>query len=166
MQRYIDIKEIRKCRKMTQEQVGILAGMSKSQVSRMENGELGSPETYERVLSALGYRIVVQLEDVRKDSELNRDRILSLLKVYYLYNKDKYGIERIGLFGSFARDEAKADSDVDIIISLAKPNLLAYSIISRQLQTIFGRSVDLISSKALLKDSFRANLEKEVIYVS
>ncbi len=166
MQRYIDIKEIRKCRKMTQEQVGILAGMSKSQVSRMENGELGSPETYERVLSALGYRIVVQLEDVRKDSELNRDRILSLLKVYYLYNKDKYGIERIGLFGSFARDEAKADSDVDIIISLAKPNLLAYSIISRQLEIIFGRSVDLISSKALLKDSFRANLEKEVIYVS
>ena len=41
---------------MTQEQVGILAGMSKSQVSRMENGKLGSPATFSRVLDALGYR--------------------------------------------------------------------------------------------------------------
>ena len=40
----IDLKEVRKSRGMTQEQVGILAGMSKSQVCRMENGTLGSPE--------------------------------------------------------------------------------------------------------------------------
>ena len=66
---------------MTQEQVGILAGMSKSQISRMEKGELGSLETYERVLSALGYRIVVQLEDVRKGDDLSRDRVVSMLEV-------------------------------------------------------------------------------------
>lgn len=47
---------------MTQEQVGILAGMSKSQVSRMEKGELGSPETYDRVISLL--------QDARKEIQL------------------------------------------------------------------------------------------------
>ena len=151
---------------MTQEQVGILAGMSKSQISRMEKGELGSLETYERVLSALGYRIVVLLEDVRKDDDLNRDQVVSMLEVYYLCNKEKFGIERLGLFGSFARNEAGEDSDVDIVISLEKPNLFTYSIISRQLETIFGRKVDLVSEKSNLKETFRSNLEKEVIYVS
>lgn len=160
----IDIKTARKNRKMTQEQVGILAGMSKSQVSRMEKGTLGSPETYERVLSAMGYRMVITLVDIRASKTLDRDYILSLLKVYYLYNKDKYGIERIGLFGSFARNEASPDSDVDILISLKQPNLFTYAIISQQLETVLGRHVDLIPEKSILKDSFRKRVEKEVIY--
>lgn len=160
----IDIKAARKKRKMTQEQVGILAGMSKSQVSRMEKGTLGSPETYERVLSAMGYRIVITLEDVRASKSLDRDYILSLLKVYYIYNKEKYGIERIGLFGSFARNEACTDSDVDILISLKQPNLFSYAIISQQLETVLGRHVDLISEKSILKDSFKNRIQKEVIY--
>ena len=159
-----DVKAARKARGMTQEQVGILAGMSKSQVSRMEKGTLGSPETFQRVLSAMGYRMVVSLEDVRTSKCQDRSFILSLLKVYYSYIKEKYGIERIGLFGSFARNEAKPDSDVDILISLKQPNLFTYGMIAQQLETVFGRHVDLISEKAILKDSFRARVEKEVIY--
>ena len=162
----IDIKAARKARGMTQEQVGILAGMSKSQVSRMENGSLGSPETYERVLSAMGYRIVVSLEDVRTSVNVDRDYVLSLLQVYYSCNKDKFGIESIGLFGSFARNEAGEDSDIDILIGLKQPNLFTYALIQGQLGTVFGRKVDLVSSKSKLKESFRKQIEKEVIYVS
>ena len=150
---------------MTQEQVGILAGMSKSQISRMENGKLGSPATYARVLDALGYKAVVHYEDVRGSGGLGKEQILSMLKVYYLCNKSELGIERMGLFGSFARNEAGPGSDIDIIITLTKPDLFLYSTITRQLETVFGRHVDLISSKSRLPESFRNHLEKEVIYV-
>lgn len=162
----IDIKSIRKARGMTQEQVGILAGMSKSQVSRMEKGTLGSPETYERVLSAMGYRIVISLEDIRRSKIMDRDYILSLLKVYYLCNKERFGIDSLGLFGSFVRNEGREDSDIDILISLKRSNLFTYALIAQQLETVFGRHVDLISSKAKLKDDFRNHVEKEVVYVS
>ena len=162
----LDIRALRKSRKMTQEQVGILAGMSKSQVSRMENGLLGSPETYERFLSALGYRMVVTLEDTGISRTLNRKQILAQLKVYYLCNKDKYGIEQLGLFGSFARDEGRQESDIDLLISLKRPNLFTYAQIAQQLETVFGRHIDLISAKAKHKEEFRINIEKEVIYVS
>jgi len=150
---------------MTQEQVGILAGMSKSQISRMESGKLGSPATYARVLDALGYKAVVHYEDIRGNNDLGKEQILSMLKVYYLCNKPQLGIERIGLFGSFARDEARPDSDIDIIVTLTKPDLFLYSTIARQLETVFGRHVDLISSKSRLPESFRNHLEKEVVYV-
>ncbi|MBR6055536.1 MAG: nucleotidyltransferase domain-containing protein [Bacteroidales bacterium] len=162
----IDIKSIRKARGMTQEQVGILAGMSKSQVSRMEKGTLGSPETYERVLSAMGYRIVISLEDIRRSKTMDRDYILSLLRVYYLCNKERFGIDSLGLFGSFVRNEGREDSDIDILISLKRSNLFTYALIAQQLETVFGRHVDLISSRAKLKDDFRNHVEKEVVYVS
>ena len=161
----IDIKTLRKARGMSQEQVGILAGMSKSQVSRMENGTLGSPATYARVLDALGYRAVVSYQDVRADSLSDRERLLSLLKVYFSSNKEAFGIERLGLFGSFARGEAGPDSDVDIIIELSQPDLFRYATIQQQLETVFHRHVDLISAHARLPDSFQTRLEQEAIYV-
>lgn len=165
MYKVADIQSMRKARGMTQEQVGILAGMSKSQISRMESGKLGSPATYARVLDALGYQPVVHYEDVRGGNGLGRDQILSMLRVYYLCNKSTLGIERIGLFGSFARNEGRADSDIDIIVTLTKPDLFLYSTITRQLETVFGRHIDLISSKSRLPDSFKNHLEKEVVYV-
>ena len=151
---------------MTQEQVGLLAGMSKSQISRMEHGTLGSMETYSRVLHALGYKPEVMYIDERPGNILNRDTVLSLLKVYYTYNKEDLGIERIGLFGSFSRDEANSGSDVDILVSLTKPSLLKYSNIARQLETIFGRKVDLVSEKAVHTDAFAHQLANDLIYVS
>lgn len=165
MYRIADIEAMRKARGMTQEQVGILAGMSKSQISRMENGKLGSPSTYARVLDALGYKAVVHYEDVRGSNGLGKDQVLSMLKVYYLCNKESLGIEKIGLFGSFARNEAGPASDIDVIVTLTKPSLFLYSTITRQLETVFGRHVDLISSKSRLPESFREHLEKEVVYV-
>ena len=165
MYKVADIQSMRKARGMTQEQVGILAGMSKSQISRMENGKLGSPATYARVLDALGYKAVVHYEDVRGGNGLGRDQILSMLKVYYLCNKSMWGIERIGLFGSFARNEGRADSDIDIIITLTKPDLFRYAAIAKQLETVFGRRVDLISSKSQFPEAFKNRLEEEAIYV-
>ncbi len=97
-----DIKSMRLARGMTQEQVGILSGMSKSQISRMERGKLGSPDTFSKVLEALGYRPVVSYVDERPGEKLNRSTVLALLKVYYIYNKASLGIESIALFGSFA----------------------------------------------------------------
>ena len=166
MDKLPDIYRMRKARGMTQEQVGILAGMSKSQISRMESGKLGSPTTFARVLDALGYKAVVHYEDIRGGNALGKEQILSMLRVYYLCNKSSLGIERIGLFGSFARDEGRDDSDIDIIVSLTKPDLFQYATISRQLETVFGRHIDLVSSKSIFPEAFKRRLEKEVIYVS
>ena len=161
-----DRKSMRRARGMTQEQVGILAGMSKSQISRMESGKLGSPETFSRVLDALGYRPVISYVDERTSRNLDRETVLSILKVYYLYNKDSLGIERIGLFGSFARNEAGTGSDIDIMISLETPDLYKYYTVSQQLETVFGRKVDLVSAKSHFREGFLENIKKDLVYVT
>lgn len=166
MRRYGFLKELRQSRGMTQTQVGILAGMSKSQISRMENGTLGSPDTVDKVLASLGYEMVINFRDVMPQNMPTAERILSMLKVYYLCNKDRLGIEKIGLFGSFARGEETLDSDIDIVIALKQPSLFLYAEIAGQLKNVFGRKIDLVSAKAHMTESFKAQLEKEAIYVS
>lgn len=166
MKHYAFLKELRLSRRMTQEQVGILAGMSKSQISRMENGLLGSPETVDRVLAALGYQMIVDFKDIRPQEGTGINHILNLLKVYYSCNKERLGIEKIGVFGSFVRGEETPDSDIDIVVALKEPTLYRYAEIAGQLQLIFGRKIDLVSLKSSLPESFKEQLAKEARYVS
>ncbi len=161
-----DIKSMRLARGMTQEQVGILSGMSKSQISRMERGKLGSPDTFSKVLKALGYRPVVSYVDERPGEKINRSTVLALLKVYFIYNKASLGIESIALFGSFARDEAGPESDIDILVSLKQPSLYQYYTLTKQLETVFGRKVDLVSAKAHFQEGFMENIQKDLVYVT
>lgn len=70
MERFSFLKTLRKKRGLTQEQVGKLAGMNKSQISRMERGMLGSPETVERIVKALDYEMVVEFRDLRLNKKV------------------------------------------------------------------------------------------------
>ena len=76
------IKSLRKSRNLTQEQLGILSGMSKSQISKMENGTLGSEETVSRLLDALGYEIELKVIDKYTGDFSERERVLDILRSF------------------------------------------------------------------------------------
>ena len=161
----IDLKHLRISRGFTQEQLGIIAGMTKSQVSKMERGLLGSDATISRVLSALGYSTRIICIDSRAELASERDRIVDILKAFKLNNADKYGIEDLALFGSFSRNEQTADSDIDILKSLKTPSLYLYAGIKSDLESILRRKVDIISAKARLREEFKESISRELIYV-
>ena len=162
---YIDLKQLRKSRGLTQEQVGIIAGMTKSQVSKMERGLLGSESTISRVLTALGYRMKIICIDSRSELRTDRDRILDILRAFVSNNADKYGIESLALFGSFARNEQTADSDIDILVNLKVPSLYLYAGLKNDLESILSRKVDIISEKSKLRQEFKESIKGDLIYV-
>ena len=159
----LPLKSLRQSRRMTQTQLGLLTGMGKSQISRMEHGLLGSPETCRRILDALGYDLQVSFLD--RWSASGKKQVLDCLRAYFLHNKERLGIERMGLFGSFVREEQTPESDIDICISLTKPSLYLYAEICDDLERILKRKIDLVSLKSKMDDAFRERLEKEVEYV-
>ena len=159
------IKSLRKSRNLTQEQLGILSGMSKSQISKMENGTLGSEETILRLLDALGYELELKVVDKYPGERSERERILGVLRSFKNSQGDKYGIERIALFGRCARGEQTVDSDVDILISIKKPSLFVLSEISVLLESVLKRKVDLVSEKSRSRQEFMDNIKKDLIYV-
>ena len=161
----IDLKQLRKSRGFTQEQLGIIAGMTKSQISKMERGLLGSESTISRVLSALGYSTKVICIDSRGELKSERDRVVDVLRVFKENNAEKYGIESLALFGSFARNEQSSDSDVDILISLKVPSLYLYAGLKNDLESILCREVDVISAKSKLREEFMESISEDLIYV-
>ncbi|HEU5149550.1 MAG TPA: nucleotidyltransferase family protein [Iamia sp.] len=64
---------------------------------------------------------------------------------------ERYGLEELAVFGSVARGEAAADSDVDLLYRL-KPGVgLGFTLnrLEDELTAIFGRKVDLVSKRSL-----------------
>lgn len=161
----INLKQLRKSRGFTQEQLGIIAGMTKSQVSKMERGLLGSDVTISRVLTALGYSTRIICIDSRGELKSERDKILDILKVFKINNAEKYGIESMALFGSFARNEQNSDSDIDILISLKTSSLFLYAGLKSDLESILCREVDIISAKSKLREEFKESILEDLIYV-
>ena len=77
----------------------------------------------------------------------------------------RYGVTRIGLFGSFARGEDQSASDVDILVTFAAPvDLFTFLELKEYLETLLERDVDLVTIKAL-KPFIRDTILKEVTYL-
>jgi hypothetical protein len=80
---------------------------------------------------------------------------------------EKYHVTKIGLFGSFARNEQKEDSDVDLLIELEDGTKNVYDLKNslRQFLSIsFERSVDIAREK-YLKPYAKEQILKDTLYV-
>jgi len=78
---------------------------------------------------------------------------------------DKYGITRMGIFGSMARGEQTESSDVDICIEAPPMGLFVLSGICLSLEELLGVSVDVVWMHKNMNIKFRKRIEKDVIYV-
>lgn len=77
----------------------------------------------------------------------------------------RFGVIRLALFGSTARDVATQDSDIDILVAFDEPATSAkYFGLQFMLEDMFGCRVDLVTEKAL-RAELRKFVEKEAIYV-
>ena len=91
--------------------------------------------------------------------------ILNILKFYKQQFAAKYGIERLGLFGSVARGEQDDNSDIDVVIKMQRPSLFRSYRIREELETLFRRKVDLITLHENQFFDFRKNVEHDAIGV-
>lgn len=74
-----------------------------------------------------------------------------------------FGVKRIGLFGSVARGEAGADSDLDLLVELEEHRFRFYKDTLHFLEDHFGAEIDLVEFAAL-RDEYRPGVLAEVIY--
>ena len=92
---------------------------------------------------------------------MNRDRVLAVLRHSKPMLASRYGVRRLALFGSTARD----DSDVDVLMVFdGVASAARYFGVQFHLEDALGCSVDLVSEKAL-RPELRPFIEKEAVYV-
>ncbi len=107
-----------------------------------------------------------------KASLLSREQIIELLRKHLPEWRSKYGLQRIALFGSFARGTATQGSDVDLLVEFCKPVGLEFIDVLNEVERLLGRKVDLITVETLRrgrenprKRHIAESIERDMIYV-
>ena len=96
---------------------------------------------------------------------MNRDEVLNQLARNKLTLVARYGVDRLALFGSTVRDAARADSDIDILVSFNGPATSErYFGVQFFLEDLLGGPVDLVTDKAL-RPELRPFIEREAVHV-
>lgn len=76
----------------------------------------------------------------------------------------KYALKSMALFGSYARNEAKGESDIDILVEFSKPVGFEFIDLAVELEEMLEHKVDLVSKKGI-KPQMLLFIEKDLIYV-
>lgn len=97
------------------------------------------------------------------DKNFNKTTILDYLKEHFHEFNTKYDVEQIGLFGSYARDDAREDSDIDIFVKM-KPSLFDMVSIKEQIENDLHKKVDIIREHKHMKPLFLEMIQRDVIY--
>ena len=90
---------------------------------------------------------------------------IELLRQFMQQKGAKYGISRMGIFGSVARGEQNENSDVDILFE-GKANLLLHVRIKNESEELLGSPVDLVRMRNQLNGtSLKQSILNDVIFV-
>ena len=94
-----------------------------------------------------------------------RTRALQLLAEHKGLLTRRFGVTSLALFGSTVRDDAREDSDVDILVAFDGPATSErFFGVQFYLEDLLGRPVDLVTEKAL-RSELRPHIEREAVRV-
>lgn len=94
------------------------------------------------------------------------EEIRQILQAHRDILRERYGVQTIALFGSYARGEATPESDVDLLVQLEKPIGLRFFELWDYLESIVGTRVDLLTPGALRrKPRLQERVQEDLVYV-
>lgn len=96
---------------------------------------------------------------------MKRDDVIPFLRSFKNRNKEKYRIEKLGIFGSLARDPLKEGADIDVVVELAIPDLFILIGIKQELEEQFKCHVDIVRYRDNMNSFLKSRIDQEALYV-
>lgn len=90
--------------------------------------------------------------------------VLDALKKHEIEIKEKFGVSKIGLFGSSAKGLQEETSDVDILVEFEESSFDRFMELSFFLEELLGKNVDLVTTNGI-SPYIETSVKKEVIWV-
>ncbi len=100
-----------------------------------------------------------------QDDLLRREDILHVLKLHRDELAQRYGVTRLGIFGSVARNEATRASDIDIVVETRVPDLLMMVNLKEDLEHLLQQRVDLVRYRVHMNPFLKKRIDNEARYV-
>ena len=93
------------------------------------------------------------------------EQLQTLLADFKQKYANDYYLTALGYFGSYARGEAKLDSDIDIVFQTDRPNLLYTAILKQELEALLGHCIDIVRWRETMNPTLKVRIEREAQYV-
>lgn len=88
-----------------------------------------------------------------------------IIRIHINDLKQRFGVNKIGVFGSHSRGEGTESSDIDILVGFEQPvDIFTFLELKLHLETVLKRKVDLVTEKAL-KPIIKDRILSEVTYI-
>jgi predicted nucleotidyltransferase/DNA-binding XRE family transcriptional regulator len=165
------IKEKRLEAGLTQKAMGELAGVSLKTIRQVEQGEedhvnVGS---LKRILAY--FALTLSTADntsipTYKDGIIPREELMEKLRSIRAATSRAYGIQRMRLFGSYARGEARENSDVDILLTPSRPLTFKEIVrLEKIFEEVLGHKKTDVVMESEMTPEIRASAEEDFIDV-
>lgn len=96
---------------------------------------------------------------------MTKNTVIKILKKFKKENQSRYKLLRIGLFGSYAKNKAVSESDIDIVVELSYPDMYIMGDIKYDLEKIYNCDIDLIRLREKMNSVLKERIEKEAVFV-
>lgn len=90
---------------------------------------------------------------------------LDILRLYKQQMAEKYGIIRLGIFGSVSRNEQREGSDLDVCVEMKEPDGFILLNIKHDLEDLLNCKIDIIRLRDNMNVLLKRNIERDGIYV-
>lgn len=163
------LKEERKKAKLTQEELARATGLGLKTIRKIEQDDQSViMSNVNLLLNFFGLELgpckLVTSPTKKTREQLSRDEVLQILKGVFPIFKMKYGVTKLGLFGSFARDEGEYSSDIDIIFE-GETNFSNEGKMTLILEHLLGGYKIDFTNKAHIDPRLKDSIFEDVIYV-
>ena len=92
------------------------------------------------------------------------EEIKNILAEYEEELRSKFHVKKLGIFGSYARNEQRENSDIDIMVDFEGPIRLEFVDLAECLETILGVTVDLVPRDAIKPNRWKC-VAQDLLYV-
>ncbi|MGC9398037.1 MAG: nucleotidyltransferase family protein [Anaerolineae bacterium] len=101
-------------------------------------------------------------------STLTKEDVIEILRENYPYLVSEYGVKRIGLFGSYARNKPTETSDVDLVVEFDQPIGFRFVEFTEYLERLLGKQVDVLTPagiQGIRIERIAKSIEENTLYV-
>ena len=95
---------------------------------------------------------------------MKRDELIGVLRHFKDGNHQRYRIQKIGIFGSAARDDMGPESDIDVVVFLETQDLFNLIGIKQDLEEEFRVPVDIVSYREKMNGFLKRKIDTEALY--
>jgi len=99
------------------------------------------------------------------NKNLNKNKIIKIIKEIKPILKNEYNINKIGIFGSYSRDQVAENSDLDIVVQQSDPDLFDLIGAKQFIEELLNINVDIVRYRNKMNKTLKDRIEKEAIYV-